>query len=75
MEQREQRFRGVTHIALRVQALREAETFYQRLFGLSVAWREAPVGDTWQTLPEGADWDDAEAAVGFSLPQHIGLAG
>ncbi len=62
MEQTAQRFRGVTHIALRVQAIREAEAFYRGLFGLSVAWREALVGDTWRTLPEDADWDDAEAA-------------
>lgn len=66
MEREVQRYRGVTHIALRVQDLREAESFYQRLFGLSVAWREAPVGDTWRTLPEGAGWDDAESA-GISL--------
>ncbi len=62
IEQAPARFLGVTHIALRVPTLREAEAFYQRLFGLSVAWREAPVGDTWRTLPDGATWDDAETA-------------
>ncbi len=62
MDRAEHRYHGVTHVALRVQNLREAEAFYQRLFGLAVAWREAPVGDSWRTLPEDAGWDDAEAA-------------
>lgn len=62
IEQAPARYLGVTHIALRVLTLRQAEAFYQHLFGLSIAWREALVGDTWRTLPDGASWDDAEEA-------------
>ncbi len=51
-----------THVALRVQRLRDAETFYRRLFALEVAFREAPTQDGWDTLPGWADWDDAERA-------------
>lgn len=57
---------SVTHIALRVYPLREAESYYCGLFGLAVAFRETKIGDTWRSLPEGANWDDAEAA-GISL--------
>jgi catechol 2,3-dioxygenase-like lactoylglutathione lyase family enzyme len=55
-----------THLALRVEKLREAEAFYCRLFGLSVAWREAETPHGWYTLPEPAGWDDAEG-VGIDL--------
>src|SRR6266536_1513617 len=48
-----------THLALRVERLREAEAFYCRLFALNVAWREAETPDGWSTLPESAGWDDA----------------
>lgn len=51
-----------THIALRVQRLREAEEFYCGLFALEVAWREAETPEGWYTLPEPAGWDDAERA-------------
>jgi catechol 2,3-dioxygenase-like lactoylglutathione lyase family enzyme len=51
-----------THVALRVERLREAETFYRDLFALEVAFREAETPDGWQTLPPSADWDDAERA-------------
>jgi catechol 2,3-dioxygenase-like lactoylglutathione lyase family enzyme len=53
---------GVTHIALRVPNVREAEAYYCALFDLAVAWREAYVDGTWRTLPDGKTWDDAEAA-------------
>ncbi len=53
---------SVTHVALRVPRLREAETFYRTLFALEVAFREAETPDGWLTLPESADWDDAERA-------------
>jgi len=53
---------SVTHVALRVERLREAETFYRGLFALEVAFREAETPDGWSTLPESADWDDAERA-------------
>ena len=51
-----------THIALRVVRLREAEAFYRELFALDVAFREAEAPEGWATLPESADWDDAERA-------------
>lgn len=53
---------SVTHVAVRVESLREAEAFYTKLFGLEVAWREAETPDGWRTLPAGADWDSAERA-------------
>jgi len=55
-----------THLALRVQHLREAEAFYRDLFSLEVAFREAETLDGWDTLPDSADWDDAQRA-GFDL--------
>jgi catechol 2,3-dioxygenase-like lactoylglutathione lyase family enzyme len=51
---------SVTHVALRVERLREAEMFYRSLFALEVAFREAETPDGWWTLPESADWDDAQ---------------
>lgn len=53
---------SVTHVALRVERLREAETFYRSLFALEVAFREAETPDGWWTLPASADWDDARRA-------------
>ncbi|MDP9357373.1 MAG: VOC family protein [Chloroflexota bacterium] len=55
-------YRSVDHVALRVARLREAEALYQRLFGMAVAFREAPEDGEWQTMPAGTGWDDAEAA-------------
>jgi catechol 2,3-dioxygenase-like lactoylglutathione lyase family enzyme len=55
-----------THIALRVERLREAEAFYCGLFGLEVAWREAETPDGWYTLPDWAGWDEA-AGAGIDL--------
>ena len=54
-------YRSVTHVAIRVTGLREAERYYRTIFGLQVAFREAEVADGW-TLPVGAEWEDAEAA-------------
>lgn len=51
-----------THVALRVERLREAEAFYCGLFELEVAWREAETPQGWYTLPESAGWGDAERA-------------
>lgn len=42
--------------------LRQAEDFYITLFDLEVAFREANVANGWRTLPEGAGWEDAQAA-------------
>jgi catechol 2,3-dioxygenase-like lactoylglutathione lyase family enzyme len=61
-------YRAFTHIALIVTPLRQAEEFYQALFALDVAFREAETADGWRTLPPHASWDDAEA-VGI----HLGL--
>jgi catechol 2,3-dioxygenase-like lactoylglutathione lyase family enzyme len=51
-----------THIALRVERLRDAEALYRGLFELDVAFREAETPEGWLTLPASADWDDAERA-------------
>jgi catechol 2,3-dioxygenase-like lactoylglutathione lyase family enzyme len=51
-----------THVALRVEQLREAEAYYCGLFRLEVAWREAETPDGWYTLPDSSGWDDAEQA-------------
>jgi catechol 2,3-dioxygenase-like lactoylglutathione lyase family enzyme len=59
-------YRAFTHIALIVTPLRQAEAFYQALFALEVAFREAEAADGWDTLPADASWEDAEAA-GISL--------
>src|SRR5262249_40386705 len=59
-------YRAVTHIALIVSPLRQAEEFYQTLFALEVAFREAEITEGWYTLPPDAGWDEAEAA-GISL--------
>ena len=52
----------VSHVALRVVDLREAERYYCDLFGLEVAFREAETPEGWRRLPEGKTWEDAEAA-------------
>jgi catechol 2,3-dioxygenase-like lactoylglutathione lyase family enzyme len=49
-----------THVALRVERLREAEEFYRALFDLRPAFREAQTPEGWSTLPASADWSDAE---------------
>jgi hypothetical protein len=54
-------YRAVTHIALVVSPLRQAEEFYQVLFALEVAFREAEAADGWRTLPPHASWEEAEA--------------
>ena len=59
-------YRSLTHVALRVNGLSEAERYYQRLFGLEVTFREAETAEGWRTLPQGAGWEEAEAA-GISL--------
>jgi hypothetical protein len=61
-------YRAVTHIALVVSPLRQAEELYQALFASEVAFREAETADGWWTLPPHASWEEAEAA-GI----HLGL--
>jgi catechol 2,3-dioxygenase-like lactoylglutathione lyase family enzyme len=60
----------VTHVAIRVKGLREAEHYYGKLFGLDAAFREAETVDGWRTLPGDAGWEDAEAA-GISLSMCV----
>jgi catechol 2,3-dioxygenase-like lactoylglutathione lyase family enzyme len=55
-------YRAVTHIAFTIAPLRQAEAFYQTLFALEVAFREAETPNGWYTLPPDASWDEAEAA-------------
>ena len=55
-------YQSVTHVAIEVASLREAEDFYRTLFALDVAFREAEVADGWRTLPANAGWEEAEAA-------------
>jgi catechol 2,3-dioxygenase-like lactoylglutathione lyase family enzyme len=53
----------VGHIALFVPDLREAETFYQHVFGMHLLMREAELDNhLWYTLPTDKGWDDADAA-------------
>jgi catechol 2,3-dioxygenase-like lactoylglutathione lyase family enzyme len=54
--------RAFTHVALRVERLREAEAFYCDLFSLAVAGREAETPEGWYTLPDSAGWEDARRA-------------
>ena len=56
-------FQCWTHVALSVAGLREAEDFYVRLLGLTVAFREVETADGWRTLRGGGC--DAAAAAGF----------
>jgi catechol 2,3-dioxygenase-like lactoylglutathione lyase family enzyme len=54
---------SVGHLALYVPNLRQAESFYQKLFNMELLMREAPLEDgPWYTLPFDKGWDDAEAA-------------
>ena len=54
---------SVRHIALVVPNLREAEAYYQSLFGMELIGREAELEDgLWYTLPFDKGWDDAQAA-------------
>ncbi len=54
---------SVTHIALVVPDLRDAETFYRSVFDMELIGREAARADgLWATLPFDKGWDDAKAA-------------
>ena len=51
------------HIALFVSDLREAEEYYQSLFGMELIGREDELEDgEWYTLPADKGWEDAEEA-------------
>jgi catechol 2,3-dioxygenase-like lactoylglutathione lyase family enzyme len=58
---------GVTHVALRVTDVRDAEEYYRDLFGLEVAFREAPTEAGWATLPDGADWEESPAELQLTM--------
>jgi len=54
---------SLRHIALFVPDLRQAEAYYQSLFGMELIGREAELEDgLWYTLPFDKGWDDALAA-------------
>jgi catechol 2,3-dioxygenase-like lactoylglutathione lyase family enzyme len=54
---------SVTHIALVVPDLLEAESFYQSAFDMALIGREAVRADgLWATLPFDKGWDDAISA-------------
>lgn len=58
---------SVGHIALFVDDLREAETFFRHVFGMQLLMREAEQeNNLWYTLPPDKGWDDA-AAAGIKL--------
>jgi catechol 2,3-dioxygenase-like lactoylglutathione lyase family enzyme len=50
------------YLALYVPDLHAAESFYRRVFGLDVLFRETERDGTWWTLPANKEWDDADAA-------------
>ena len=51
----------ITHVAIRVENLVDAEEFYTELFATTVNYRQTPIKGEWHTLPEGVDWAEAEA--------------
>ena len=54
---------SVSHIALFVPNLQEAERFYKNLFGMDLIGREIEKeGGLWYTLPFDKGWEDAKAA-------------
>lgn len=57
-------YQSVTHVAIRVTGLREAERYYRTIFGLQVAFRQAEVADGWRTLPVGAKWASLKPPTG-----------
>ena len=54
---------ALRHIALVVPDLRDAERYYQTVFGMALIGREAELPDgLWYTLPFDQSWDEAKAA-------------
>ena len=68
-------YRAVTHIALIVSPLRQAEEFYRTLFALEVAFREAEITAGWYTLPSDAFTLALEAGASSAGGRlsHIGV--
>ena len=55
--------KSVSHIALFVPNLQEAEQYYQTLFNMNLIGREAErENDLWFTLPFDKNWEDAKKA-------------
>jgi len=51
------------HMALFVPDLRAAESFYRRIFGMDLLFRESDLGgESWYTLPSEKGWEDAGIA-------------
>jgi hypothetical protein len=54
---------SIGHLALFVNNLRAAETFYRHIFDMQLIMREAPKEDgLWYTLHPAKGWEDAEVA-------------
>ena len=54
---------SISHIALFVLNLQEAESFYQNIFDMELVGREVEKeGGLWYTLPFDKGWEDAKAA-------------
>jgi catechol 2,3-dioxygenase-like lactoylglutathione lyase family enzyme len=51
-------FRGISHVALLVNDLREAEGYYRHLFGMMVAYRETFLEGEWRTYRSERSWED-----------------
>jgi Glyoxalase/Bleomycin resistance protein/Dioxygenase superfamily len=65
-----------THVALRVERVRDAEAFYIALFSLAVAFRETETPEGWRTVPPQATWDEidrAGAEIGLVMLHRDGL--
>lgn len=52
----------ITHVAIQVPDLIEAERFYSGLFNTDVDYRQTTIDGEWHTLAEGSDWTDAKDA-------------
>ena len=52
----------VTHVAILVPDLVDAEEFYSQLFDTNVNYRQTTIDGEWFTLEEGMDWPIAEEA-------------
>ncbi|MGE3075348.1 MAG: VOC family protein [Dehalococcoidia bacterium] len=69
-------FRSISHVALKVNDLAEAETYYCGLFDLQVAFRDLIVDGVQYSLPPGKTWADAIAkghSPGLSALTRDGL--
>ena len=52
-------FERISHVALKVADVEEAEAYYARLFGLRVAFRDLMADGEWFSLHPTFAWDDA----------------